>query len=304
MDFPTIPIELARRAHLGTSFVPDERAKQEVDGFARTLQSDYDGLRAGIEADMVPSLDEEFTRHTEGYRRKTLEHLAAKSRCVSSMIAGPANFPVARMEKINNAEHNKLTALLEFRERALSAIAKKLHPESRPIMSGDDDAVERLEAKIAEAETEQQRMKAANAAIRKNAKRGREAQIAALREIGIGEQHASELLKPDYVGRIGFSSFELTNNNANIRRMKERLEGLRRNKVAVVETREFENGIKLESNPADNRVRIYFPGKPDACMRDRLKRSGFRWSPTAGCWQAYRNNRAVEAALAIAKQEA
>jgi hypothetical protein len=36
---------------------------------------------------------------------------------------------------------------------------------------------------------------------------------------------------------------------------------------------------------------IFFPGKPDEKTRDSLKSSGFRWSPSSGAWQAYRNDR-------------
>ena len=32
----------------------------------------------------------------------------------------------------------------------------------------------------------------------------------------------------------------------------------------------------------------------------RLKGAGFRWTPSLGCWQAYRNHRALSVAKAIA----
>ena len=62
----------------------------------------------------------------------------------------------------------------------------------------------------------------------------------------------------------------------------------------------YENAVKkLDKELGDNRVRIFFPGKPAADVRDRLKRNGFRWAPSLECWQAYRNHSALELAKQI-----
>jgi hypothetical protein len=215
------------------------------------------------------------------------------------MIAGPSNFPVRQMEKRNRVVDARRTELLEFLPRAKDAILKKLHPEWRPIMAGDDNAVERLEEKIAKAEALQKRMKACNLAIRKHKKAGTDAQVAALVVLGLSEAVARKLLEPDFCGRIGFADFELTNNGANIRRMKERLVSVGRAKVAEASEVEGENA-RLEDCPADNRVRLFFPGKPAEDVRADLKRSGFRWTPSLGCWQAYRNYGTVAKAKVLA----
>jgi hypothetical protein len=166
-------------------------------------------------------------------------------------------------------------------------------------MSGDEDATERLREKIDKAEQLQERMKAANAAIRKHQKQGRDAQVAALVALGFAEPIAGKLLEPDFCGRIGFPAYELTNNNANIRRMKQRLEQVSANQQ--VETHEIEGEhARFEDSPAENRVRLYFPGKPDADVRATLKKNGFRWSPTIGAWQAYRNAHSIKTARNMA----
>ena len=203
-----IPRSVAYAAHAGTSFVPEDRARQEQEGYAATLTADYESLaKLATTDDERATLDAEFARYRDGYKRHYLAHLSGRSGLVSTMIAGPANFPVRRMEKKHESCHRKLEALIEFRKRALDAIRKKLCPELRPIMSGDSDAVERLTADIAQAEQLQARMKAVNAVIRKNLKADQQTKIAALVAIGESEAMARELTTPDCMRSIGFPSY-------------------------------------------------------------------------------------------------
>lgn len=163
------------------------------------------------------------------------------------------------------------------------------------IMSDDPAADLKLAAKIADAEQLQAQMKACNTAIRKHAKAGQAAQVAALVAIGRTEAQARTLLTPDFCGRIGFANYQLTNNGANIRRMKERLQTVARAQ-ATPETIIEGSNARLEDCPPENRVRLFFPGKPSEEIRSRLKRAGFRWSPTIGAWQAFRNNPSIQTA--------
>jgi hypothetical protein len=296
-----IPRAVAVQASAGISFAPEKRGDSQIKEYASTLAGDFEALSAHAPTEERRAiLDAEFARYREGYKRRTLAYLRSKGRCVSPMIAGPSNFPVRRMEKRNSVCDRRLTDLWEFRQRALAAIRKTLHPEWRPIMAGDADAIERLTEKVAEAEALQITMRAVNAAIRRHAKAGSDAQIAAILEIApdLGSVKAALMLQPDCLGRIGYADYELSNNSANIRRMKRRVELLSRHKTSPPLTRRGENGVLCEDCPADNRVRLFFPYKPDVTVRDRLKSNGFRWSPSLRCWQAYRNSRA----FATAKQ--
>lgn len=295
-----IPRNVAQSAHYGTSFVPERRAEQEQQGYAETLRGDYENLsKLATTDEKRATLDEQFARYREAYKRHSLTYLHSRSRLVSPMIAGPSRFPTRQMEKRGNWTHNHLTRLIKFRERALAAIRKALTPELRPIMAGDSDATERLQAKIADAERLQEIMRASNAAIRKHKKAGPDAQVTALVALGHPEGRARRLLEPDCCGRIGFPDYALSNNNANIKRMKGRLSQVSRNQTA--ETTEHEGAnARLEDCPAENRVRLFFPGKPSDDIRAKLKSKGFRWTPSLGCWQAYRNHWSIELAKEIA----
>lgn len=295
-----IPYSLAMAAHSGSSFVPEKRAESERAGYSETLSALYSELAAHANTpEKLAMLEDEFARLRDGYRKRYVAYLSSKSRTFSTMIAGPSNFPVRMMEKRNRVVDGRRTELIEFLPRAKAAILKRLHPEWRPIMAGDADATERLEVKIAAAEAVQERMKAANLAIRKHKKAGADARIAALVALGFNAARAKLLLEPDYCGRIGFADFEMTNNNANIKRMKERL-GSVAAAQAKPEVQAQGEHARYEDSPADNRVRLFFVGKPAEDVRKELKSHGFRWTPSLGCWQAYRNWRTLPKAREIA----
>lgn len=183
---------------------------------------------------------------------------------------------------------------------SLSAEAKDLARRAEAaqhntaIFSDDPDAAEKLEEKIARLEKRQAMMKAVNKIVRKNDRAG-------LAELGFSELAIQRLFTPDFCGRVGFPDYAITNNGANIRRLKERLQHIE--KHATDETSETEtNGVKIVDNVEDNRLQMFFPGKPSDEIRAMLKSRGFRWSPTNGCWQAYRGNAATWNAQEIVKR--
>jgi hypothetical protein len=295
-----ISLELATRAHSGTSFVPQQRGLQERAEYASTLASDWSSLsKLATTDEKRATLAEEFQRYREGFRRRYSVMLAAKSACISTMIAGASNFNVRRAQKRSDSADRRVREVLEFRERALKAIRRALCPEAAPIMLGDSDALERLREKLDKCSQQQERMKAVNAAIRKHAKRGAAAQIEALGKLGISEGMAAKLLEPDELRRVGFPSYMITNNGAEIRRLQARIEAVSRNQATATAEVQGEHA-RLEDNAAENRVRLFFPGKPSADVRDRLKGAGFRWAPSLECWQAYRNHHTLTVAKDVA----
>ncbi len=144
-------------------------------------------------------------------------------------------------------------------------------------------------------------MKAANAAIRKHQKDGPEAQQAALESIGFTAEQAAELLKPDFAGRLGFAPFQLTNNNATIKRLESRLKILEKAQDLEDRTTDYAWG-SVRENKEINRIQFTFGGKPDETVRKLMKANGFRWAPSEGAWQRQLTSNAVYAARGIIKQ--
>ena len=92
-----------------------------------------------------------------------------------------------------------------------------------------------------------------------------------------------------------FESYQLTNNNAEIRRVKARIEQLSKQAQQEFSGWEFDGG-RVEMNREDNRLQVFFDGKPDADTRAELKSSGFRWAPSVGAWQRQLTDNAIRAA--------
>lgn len=271
----------------GISFSPERRATSILEEYATECVSMYQELKqTAVAGHTEHLLDAEFERFHAKYLSLYHAYLIAGSRCVSSMIAGPSKFPTQRQKKIADREHDRLTELLDFKKRAMTAIKRTLRPDLAPIRTEDGDAVERLTEKIEAAEKTQEQMKLVNKTIRKGGA-DLEKNLSAM---GIPDKTIHELLNPPYayMGK-GFERFQLTNNNANIIRMKQRLEDIKRKQAAPDVKAAGKDGIRYEECPADNRVRLFYQGKPAEEVIKELKSFGFRWTPSLMCWQAYYN---------------
>lgn len=145
------------------------------------------------------------------------------------------------------------------------------------ISSDDPDAVSKLRTELAGLRSKQENMKAVNKAIR--TKKTPEDRLAALVAQGITEQTAAHLLEKDFAGRIGFASYSLSNNNANMRRIELRIKELEVS-ACREDKEEAGKGYTYRKDTEENRVMFIFEGKPDEVTREVLKRNGFKWSPS------------------------
>ena len=95
---------------------------------------------------------------------------------------------------------------------------------------------------------------------------------------------------------VPFPPYLLTNNNANIRRVRQRIEELSHKAEFVGWT--FPGG-EAKVNEAENRLQLIFADKPDADTRQVLKSEGFKWAPSQGAWQRQLNQNAIRAAARL-----
>lgn len=199
-----------------------------------------------------------------------------------------------------NRIHNTFGKSFALQEKAEYLAQKAASVGTGGISSDDPDATSKLRTELATLETTQERMKAANKAIRANAKKEPAEQVAALVAIGFKEQQAANLLEKDFAGRVGFPGYALTNNNANIRRIKARIVELE--KLAErVDVEEDGEGYTYREDTEENRVMFVFDGKPAAAIRSVLKAHAFKWSPSRGAWVRQLNNAGIRAGAEVKK---
>ncbi|MCB8986725.1 MAG: hypothetical protein H6661_03125 [Ardenticatenaceae bacterium] len=179
---------------------------------------------------------------------------------------------------------------------------------SNPINIGDPDAIERLQEKIAKLEKRQETMKAANKICR--SKMHEDVKLQELQKLGLSEGAAYELLNPRYsYQKPGYESWQLSNNNQEIRRLQQRLQQAETAEKFESSETTNEEGVRIEWDADDNRVRLYFPEtRVSNAMYNTLRRNGFVYARTLGAFsRMWTNSDAkyrVDTVLRAYKEEA
>ena len=227
-----------------------------------------------------PMYHEKIDGLLDAYSRKLAENMnsgyAIDARVPSVMIAGPANFPARKKEKQNAARDRNME---EWRK--IQGLLDKIKSTGMGGISADDpDAVGKLREKLENLEELQETMKFVNDYYRKNGTLDRcpfltHTQIQKLK---------SDMESDWHYGTAPYLPWQLSNNSAEIRRVKKRIEELERKADTDYTGWEFGGGY-VEVNREDNRLRIFFEEKPGEAARSELKNNGFKWSPKAGAWQ-------------------
>lgn len=260
--------ELAEKA---LALVPDssERIENLADRFARRLAANYNNdIRIG-------------------------------QMCPSVMISGAGNFPTRKKErqvKAWDANREDYKDIQKIPRQIQSIINGK-----DTIRSEDANALEKLQKKLDGLKTFQAQMKSVNAHYRKH----KTLDGADLTE---NERKSIEDMweRGWYVG-VPFPSYALSNNNAEIHRIEDRIKKLSSIREAG-SSETVKKFFTVKENPDDMRIELYFEDKPSEEIRDILKHNGFRWSPRKSAWQRQltdNGKRAVEyVQLAIEKLSA
>lgn len=272
---------------------PFEKMNEEHQKMMDAYREDAEKkLRAyGVEG--VPEdVEEALTKLGEAYVHTKREEHRATGMAPGAYMVGPSNYH-GKHDKADAIRKNAYEALDKAKDRLESAI--KRHSPNKPVQAGEQGASGKIQAKLQEREKLQERMKAANAVVRK--KISDEEKIKLLQGQGFSESQAQKLLQPDFLGRPGFPDFQLKNNLAEIKRLRDRLAQADKMANTAPGSYAFEGGT-IEDNADENRVQIVFDGKPSLEMRDKLKARGFRWAPSQGAWQRQRTPQA----LAVAKE--
>jgi hypothetical protein len=167
-----------------------------------------------------------------------------------------------------------------------------------------NDEYQKAKYNLEEAEKLQERMKTVNAIIRSK-KNVTERLIS---EAGLSESNAMQIQEKDFAGRVGFSTYKLTNNNANISRLRERVNMLS-DKLESAEKgnetytfSEIGGGGTIEINYDIDRVQLLFPnGRVDNEVYKLLRKNGYVYSPTNKAFQRKITPQAISNAIYLTK---
>lgn len=218
------------------------------------------------------------------------------SEAVAGIPFGQPNIRGCLTPAIRRMESAARCAVREDEAAKAASDRAEAAARNHAISSDDPEALDRLRAKLEKLERAQERMKAANAAIRA---RDTAAGDATLAGMGYTPEQIAALRTGDFLGRVGFPDYELRNNGAEIRRCRERIAQLERRAAAPAPEGWTFDGGEVVPNVAENRLQIRFDAIPAEEVRERLKGSGFRWCRWAGVWQRQLTPRALYDARCI-----
>lgn len=285
---------LARQANEMRSFCDykENSATDEYRDLVEQFDRSVDELIERDKQRAYPATAEQMEL-VEYYRKKYRAKLAAainrnnqiSTMCPSVMISGAGNFPVRKKEKQLAAWDKFYKECGELFEPTDNYYFRKIKTifANTTIYSNDALAIEKLQNKLADAEENHARMKEYNAYYRKHkTMKGFE---------GISDDKAAKL---DAEIEKGWSKtpcppFMLQNSNAEIKRLRGRIEELERLKKEAEKPVENKypavDGVEVIENADAMRIQLVFDDKPDEKTRELLKSNGFRWAPSAGAWQ-------------------
>ena len=143
-----------------------------------------------------------------------------------------------------------------------------------PIKREDPQAIEKLERKLKDLEQAQERMKSINAYYRKNGTCKGHPEVSDT----LADELDEFVAKHSWIS-APYSTYALTNNSAEIRRTKMRIQELSKDRDLGFAGWKFEGG-KAVANNEICRLQLFFDEKPDAEQRSQLKSYGFKWLPS------------------------
>ena len=290
--------DAAKRAKLANSYfdyVPGSATaayRSEVDKAIEIAEKQ----KKRVSVEYHPKID----RLLDDYARKLAENRNKSYRIDASvpsvLVAGGSNFPVRAKQK-QNARRD--TNMREYEE--IQKILDKISSVGMGgIMSDDPNAIEKLKIKLAELEQKQEKMRNVNAYYRKHKT------VIGCEDLTVesAEWLEKAMKEPNTLTDQPYPKWALTNNSANIRRIKTRIETLEKEAERAAGNPEeiTGNGYTLRENSEIGRIQFVFDGKPVASVRDLLKSWGFRWSPREGAWQRMLNDNGRYAAEQLMKK--
>lgn len=289
--------ETARNAFYNTSFDPDRRGDSTRLEYVDHMQKTFDYLSQFAETEEQKIiLNDEMIRYKTGYVSRLTAYLYSQSRCANTMITGGSNFPVERNRKRMNAADNKYKELREFSNKVINSIEKKLK-NNRTGEQVNNDEFERLKSEF-------------DKYMQWNKGQPLQGYQVPLytdkikRSFANGNYEAVKML-------LGYIKADQEKRNVTHFSTRHSVWELLKTETITAQEETVKTGeelvkeisdVKIVNNYDDERVRIFFPGKPSAEVISLLKKSAWKWSPFNKAWQRKNTKDALYSANRIAEE--
>lgn len=301
IKFYSINEELARRAHEST-FTSDYKPGSATAEYKATMEAFSEAVNKLIDVHQINATSENLELITDLADRYSNKLAGAinelnriESSCVSWLLAGPANYPVKKHQRQQEAKANFWDNNKELFDPTNNKFYKKIFNllTDNSISSSDALAVEKLKLKIEKLEENQNYMKEANSYWRKNGT------LKGFKDLS--DEIASgydKIIKDEPFYKVPYAPYQLTNNLQNLNRLKDRLkelEAMKERTADSVSQYDQLDGLTIEEDKDAMRIKLIFESIPSKEEREILKSWGFKWSPSNSAWQRMLNHNGIYA---------
>ena len=253
------------------------------EGYEEYLQRKNSGKLNSYE-EQQEARRERFEGRAEKAQQEGQQRFATARGIMSAIPAGQPILVGHHSEKRHRSDLNKVDTNMrkgfEAQEKANYYAGRAESVGTGGISSVDPDAKFKVYEKLNTLEEARERMKLANHIY--NSHSNEADRLAAYKEAGFSDKLIGVIQRNSGGNKEPFYNFQIANNNAEIRRLKQRLEDL--SKSASTEGSKLESNTLYDLTHEDGRYQFKFDGKPSEEVRSILKRNGFKWSPSRGTW--------------------
>ena len=299
-----IPYQTAYNAYRNVSFSPERRAETTQKECIEYLTKLYGEFEADAKNEAQKEiLLNEFARFKENYSKHYCHFLNAQSRTASTMITGGSNFNHRQNDKREKWVRSAWDTFSEWNKKAIASIEKKIKDarEETDIKNEfwarfEEQVISSIDTiiKIDEGKAPYSRpliVKNLQSRIETQAKNGQKETVT----------KALDLIKR--VQETHFKPIFAANNSIwGVLDRMEVKEAVIEEVKAIGNTSTVFNGVEVINNVELERLQLKFEGKPAPEVITALKKSGWRWSPSNGCWQRQNTNNALYSAKQIISQ--
>jgi hypothetical protein len=281
---------IAKDAKMLNSFgeYRENEATDSYNGYLARFETKVENMiknaRTEVTAEKMQAVEYYAERYSARLAKAINRQNTIRAMMPSIMISGGSNFNVRKKEKQNNLmekfwhEYGDIFGKNNYYINKIDNILNNI-----TIYSNDDLAIEKLEEKIKWLTELQEKAKRINAYYRKNKT------MTGFETLSDEGAKTWDKSIQESLHKVPYAPFELSNNNANINRLKDRVEEIKKLKERAGQEHEEKyphvDGIKVEENGEDMRIRLFFEDIPSKDVRELLKSNGFKWSPKNSAWQ-------------------